>query len=81
MTKYSAIYAEEAVIVDAQCALWSCLLKKKLKQKDLAERLGISEARISQMFADDANLSLRSLARAIHALGYSVELKVRKSKP
>ena len=57
-----------------------------LNQKDLAERLDLSEARISRLLRGDSNTSLRALADLGWALGYRfaltpVELEDRTETP
>jgi hypothetical protein len=42
----------------------------------LAEKLGCTEAKLDAMFADDGNPSIRFVARALDALGYSPKLTV-----
>ena len=64
------IFAEEALIVDAQTAINTLMVELGVSRAELAERLGVSQARVSQMFSDNAkNLTLRTLARVFHALG------------
>ncbi|MGA9580437.1 MAG: helix-turn-helix transcriptional regulator [Allosphingosinicella sp.] len=46
------------------------LNEKGVRYKDLARRLGVSEARVSHIFGDDAsNLTMRTVARVFHCLG------------
>jgi plasmid maintenance system antidote protein VapI len=46
------------------------LNEKEIRYKDLARRLGVSEARVSHIFGDDAsNLTMRTVARVFHCLG------------
>jgi transcriptional regulator with XRE-family HTH domain len=47
-----------------------------LSQRELADRLGVGEARVSQIVNGDGNLRLASIARVFAALGYEAELKV-----
>lgn len=62
--------AEERFLLMAQVEMQRLLNDQGLKYKDLALRLGVSEARISQMFGDDANnLTIRSIAKIFHKLG------------
>ena len=46
-----------------------------ISQKDLAERLGVSEGRVSQVLGGDHNLRLNTLAEYMHALGRCVRLE------
>ncbi|QSR15630.1 helix-turn-helix transcriptional regulator [Novosphingobium sp. KA1] len=66
----NAIFAEEAFVVDAQLFLHSLMEEKGFTRADLANAMGVSRARISQVFSDECkNFTLRLFARAVHALG------------
>lgn len=68
--EYALALAQERIVVEAQVAIHRLLRKAGLKQSDLAGLLGVSEARVSQLFGDNArNLTLRTLARVFHVLG------------
>jgi DNA-binding Xre family transcriptional regulator len=61
---------EEAFLLQAQIGIQRLLNKKRLKYRDLSKRLGVSEARVSQMFSEDAsNLTIRTIARIYYHLG------------
>jgi DNA-binding Xre family transcriptional regulator len=61
--------AEERFLVMAQAEMQRLLNDRGLKHAHLAKRLGVSEARVSQMFGDDAsNLTIRTIARVFHQL-------------
>ena len=67
---YELVLAQERLVVDVQVAIQQLLQKRGLRQGDLAELLGVSAARVSQMFGDEArNLTLRTLGRIFHVLG------------
>lgn len=69
------IFAEEALIVDAQLFLHNLMEEKGISRSRLASLLGVSKARVSQIFSDECeNMTLRLLARAAFALGERVEL-------
>lgn len=62
--------AEERLVYSTQTLIQRELNKRGLKYRDLARRLGVSEARISQLMGDDAhNLTVRTLARILYRLG------------
>lgn len=62
--------AEEDFLVSVQSILQKLLNDRDLRYRDLARRLGVTEARISQMFGDTAtNLTIRSIAKIFHLLG------------
>lgn len=61
---------EEAFLLMAQTQMQRLLNEKQMRYRDLAARLGVSVARISQMFGDEAsNLTIRTVARIYHHLG------------
>jgi DNA-binding Xre family transcriptional regulator len=61
--------AEERFLLIVQVEMQRILNGKGLKYKDLSRRLGVSEARVSQMFGDDANnLTIRTIAKIFHQL-------------
>lgn len=62
------IEAEEDAVVDAQFLLLDLLREKGVTQEQLAERLGVSKSRVSQLFGAGANPTLKSLARIFDAL-------------
>lgn len=76
----SAIFAEEGFVVDAQIFLNELMLEKQISRADLAKAMGVSRARISQIFSDDCkNFTVRLLARAIHALGEEAFITHRRA--
>jgi transcriptional regulator with XRE-family HTH domain len=62
------IFAVERFRVDIQHHIQTLMNRRGMTQKQLAEKLGISEARVSQFFSHDCNLTLKGLARIFHAL-------------
>ena len=66
------LLAEEELIWRAQSIIQRELNKQGLKHRDLARRLGVSVARISQLMGDDPrNLTVRTVARILYQLGES----------
>jgi predicted transcriptional regulator len=62
------VAAEEAAMVDVEYLLHTVLQRKGVSQKELAERLGVSQSRVSQMLSGDSNPTVRTLARIAHVL-------------
>jgi DNA-binding Xre family transcriptional regulator len=63
------VLAEERFLLQTQSAIQKLLNDKDIKYRDLANRLKVSEARISQMFGDEAsNLTLRTIAKIFYHL-------------
>jgi predicted XRE-type DNA-binding protein len=54
------------------------LSKLKISQERLAEMMGVSPGRVSQILAGDQNLTLRSLATIGSALGASVNVMITR---
>lgn len=76
----SAVFAEEAFVVDVQAFLYEMMESKKVSRADLAKAMGVSRARISQIFSDECkNFTVRLLARAMHALGETPRLECQWS--
>lgn len=71
--------AEERLVYSTQTLIQRELNKRGLKYRDLARRLGVSEARISQLMGDDAhNLTVRTLARILYRLGQTGEFMTER---
>ncbi|WIA56297.1 helix-turn-helix transcriptional regulator [Sphingobium sp. WTD-1] len=65
----NAVFAEEAFIVDAQIFLHTLMEEKGISRADLARAMGVSRARVSQVFSDECkNFTMRLFARAMFAL-------------
>jgi len=47
----------------------------KSSQRKLAERLGVSEGRVSQVLNSDGNLRITTIARYLRAMGYELQLE------
>lgn len=70
-----AVFAEEAFVVDVQIILNQIMKEKGFSRADLARAMNVSRARITQIFSDECkNLTVRLLARAMHAMGETPEL-------
>lgn len=71
-------FAIEALVFSVQISLQKAMQKHGVSNKELADRLGMTPARVSQIFATKgANLTLKTIARVQHALGEDFEF-VRK---
>lgn len=64
-----AVEAEENLVIDVQFLIQRLLNESGMSRADLARRVGISRARLTQMMKPDANLQLRTIARVLYALG------------
>jgi predicted XRE-type DNA-binding protein len=78
--EYQAIYAEEAAKSDLWLQLAEARQQAGLTQKQLAERLGVSQAQVARMEKRGYDAyTLTSLRRYVQALGedFSLEVQVR----
>jgi transcriptional regulator with XRE-family HTH domain len=72
-SRSSAARRHEAMVAEMKAALARSLRKRraerKISQKVLAARLGSSQSRVSKIEADDPEVSLDLLVRALIAIG------------
>jgi len=67
---YDLMVVEEELILEAQMIIQRALNERGMSQKDLADKLGVTNSYVSQMLGDSArNLTLRTIARVLNALG------------
>lgn len=52
-----------------------------LDQKSLAEKLGVTQGRVSQVLNGDGNVKIAALARYLRVLGYEVQLSATPAEP
>ena len=74
------IQAEENLLIDCHFLVQELMSEKGVTRSQLAEKAGISKARLSQILSVEANPTLKSVARLVHALGESVSVS-RKPLP
>ena len=68
-------FAIEALVFSVQVALQRAMNRKGVSNKELAERLGMTPARVSQIFASKGpNMTVRTIAKIAYALGEDFEL-------
>jgi transcriptional regulator with XRE-family HTH domain len=68
-------FAEQFALASLALVLADAMEASGLTQRKLASRLGVSEARISQILAADGNPTVKSLARLADALGCKLKLQ------
>lgn len=72
---YAAKAAEATFILHTQTEMQRIINRKGLRYRDLSRRMGVTEARVSQMFGDTAtNLTIKTVARVFHHLGETAYL-------
>lgn len=74
-----AIEAEQNFVLDVQFLILDLLREKGMTKEQLAAALGVSKARVSNMLSADANLTVRSIGRALHALGEAPIIKTTRA--
>lgn len=75
----SAEFQEELFVSEIQSYLASLLDREGMNRADLARALGVSRARITQIFSDDCpNLTVRTLARLFFTLREEVTVCSRE---
>jgi transcriptional regulator with XRE-family HTH domain len=74
---HAAIEAEENFLIDLQFLLQEVMTDGGVTRADLAKKLGLSKARLSQIFASEANPTVKSCARLFHALGKELSVCVK----
>lgn len=67
-------FAEEYLVAKLQSRLQEILDDQGLTRSDLARRMDVSKARVSQIFSDEANITIKALARACFALNVDPSL-------
>lgn len=69
----SASFHEEYLAAKIQAGLQVALDSKGISRVELAKLMNVSKARVSQIFSDNANFTVKTIARACHALGIAAE--------
>lgn len=67
-------FAEERLVSSFQSLLQETLDRRGMSKSDLAKKMGVSKARVSQMFSDSQNFTLRLIANAFFALDEEVSI-------
>lgn len=70
--EFKKLYAVEHLIADTAQMLSDLLQRRNLKKADLARMLNKTPAFVSQLLNGKANMTIRTLAEVIHALGAHV---------
>ena len=74
--EYDAVYAEEAAMVDASELIAAALVASGKTKTELARDLGVSKSEISARLAGERNITVRTLAATLHALGEKLDLRL-----
>ncbi len=71
------VYQEELLFGEATANIDGILESLNIPRSELADRMGISRGRVSQMLSGERNLTLRTLAAMAWALGYEFDIRLR----
>lgn len=72
-------YKIETLALSVQIAIQKSMAANCVAQKELASRLGVSPARVSQILSGSgANLTLKTIAKIAHVLGDDFELLTKQ---
>lgn len=74
-SEYRKLYAVEGLIADTAQLIWDLMERKKMKQADLARLLNKTPAYVSQLLNGKANMTVRTLAEVVYALGATVKIE------
>jgi transcriptional regulator with XRE-family HTH domain len=78
--QFKRLMSQEELIMEVTETLCELLEKEKVSRKELANRLGKSKGFVSQLLNGGRNLTLRTVADILYALGYKVSLKPYKEE-
>lgn len=77
--KDDATYRAESLYNDITADILAHMNKHGISRAELARRMGVSEARVSQIFGETQNFTLETLARMAAALGLDLKVTVRQT--
>ncbi|WP_105035158.1 helix-turn-helix domain-containing protein [Cryobacterium aureum] len=66
--------AAELAMEMSEILIHAFRVRTDIDQKDLAERLGVSEGRVSQVLHGDGNVHVATIAKYLRALGYALQV-------
>ena len=67
----------EELLYDLTETIYERMKQKGISQRELAKRLGVSDAYISKILKGNENISLKTLIKLALALGLNVEIKMQ----
>ena len=70
-------YAIEGFIGDTAELIWQLLVRQNMKQADLARLLNKTPAFVSAALNGKANMTIRTLAEVVYALGATVKIEAQ----
>ena len=74
--EYDAVYVQEAAMIDASELIARALESSGMSRADLARKLSVSRAEITARLKGERNITVRTLAETLHALGERLVLDI-----
>lgn len=75
--EYRRLYAIEGLVTDAAELVAQLMEQQGVNKAELARRLGKSRAWVTQLLSGKANMTIRTFAAAVYALGAEVKLSAQ----
>ena len=79
--KRRAAIEEEGFLLELAEDIYIRMEKRGMTKADLARKLGVSRARITQFFNGTGNMTLRTLYKLSHALNYEIAFSFESNLP
>ena len=73
--EFRRLFAIEGLVTDAAELVARLMEKRKVKKAELAKRLGKSRSYVTQLLSGSTNMTVRTLAEVVYALGAEVKLE------
>lgn len=78
---YRAVYAEESAMIDASELIAEALEISGMSRSELARALGVPKSEITARLKGERNITVRKLARTLHAMDTQLQLSIKAKKP
>lgn len=78
--EYRRLYAVEGLVTEAAEFVSELMQEQGINKAELARRLGKSRAWVTRLLSGSANMTMRTFAELVYALGAEVEIS-RKDRP
>lgn len=75
--EYRRLFAIEGLVTDAAELMARLMEQHEVNKAELARRLGKSRAWVTQLLSGRANMTIRTFAAVVHALGAEVKLSAQ----
>jgi hypothetical protein len=72
------VYEEERLLLRVQEAIAEGMERGGMRRVDLARALGVTSGRITAILGGPGGLNLRTVAHALHAAGFRLEVRIER---